>query len=154
MSASSFFTRLNPVFDAILRRPVLHWAFSWAVMVLEYTGRRTGRQISLIVGYRQHGDDLAVLVSEARTKTWWRNFREPGPVRLILKGRRRTGKAVLVSHEDDYFRHAVEEILRRVPGMKGVFKLDFDRERGLTPEQIAFLGHEIACVRITLTPEA
>ena len=153
MAATDFLTRVNPVIGGVLRTPVLHWIFSHSTMMLGYVGPRSGRHISFPVGYRMHGDHIAVLASEARRKTWWRNFREPGEVDLLLRGRRRRGRAVLVSPEDPFFRESVEEVLRRVPGMPRVFKVDFDRAQGLTPAQIAQLGGEIACVRVTLEPD-
>jgi hypothetical protein len=154
VAVTDFFTRLNPVFAGILRTPILHWLLSHSTMMLSYEGRRSGRRVSFPVGYRQRGNDIAVLASEARRKSWWRNFRQPGEVDLLLRGRRRRGCAVLVPPDDPFFRESVEEVLRRVPGMKRVFEVAFDRGAGLTPAQIARLGDEIACVRITLEPDA
>jgi deazaflavin-dependent oxidoreductase (nitroreductase family) len=150
VSVSSVFSRLNPWVGAILRTPVLHWILSPALMTLSYTGRRSGRRITLPVGYRQHGDEVAVLVSEARSKTWWRNFREPREVDVRLRGRPRRGRAELVTPDDPFFRASVEEVLRRVPGMRRVFKVDYDRRAALAQAQLEALRDEIACVRLTL----
>jgi len=153
VSVDSFMSRLNPMVVALLRSP-LHWIASPGLTVLSYTARKCGKRVTIPVGYQIDGDVVGVLVSEARRKRWWRNFREPGPVDLHLRGRARHGRGALVSPDDDYFRAAVEEVLRRVPAMDRVFKVDFDQRTGLTDEQLARLGVEIAVVRIELDPVA
>jgi deazaflavin-dependent oxidoreductase (nitroreductase family) len=146
-------SRLNPLVAAVLRSPV-HWLASPGLMLLTYTGRKSGRQFSIPVGYQLDGDEVTVMVSEAHEKRWWRNFREPGDVELHLRGRLRQGRAALVPADDPHFRASAENVLRRVPGMGRVFKVDFDRRAGLTEDQLEQLGNEIVVVRITLEPAA
>ena len=69
---------------------------------------------------------------------------------LRLRGQQRTGTARVAAPGSDAFRTAAESTLRRVPGMGRVFKVDFDRRAGLTDDQVAALGREIAVVRIEL----
>jgi len=151
VSVDSFMSRLNPLVVAILRSPV-HWIASSGLTLLTYSGRKSGRRISLPVGYQLDGNEVAVLVSEARNKRWWRNFREPGDVELTLRGKSRVGRAVVVASEDPFFRASAERVLRRVPGMGRVFKVDFDRRTGLTSAQLEQLGNEIVVVCISLEP--
>lgn len=50
-------------------------------MVLETTGRRSGRQRSTPVLYLRHGDALVVMAANAgaaRTPAWWLNLRHTG----------------------------------------------------------------------------
>lgn len=151
MSVDAFASRLNPLVSAILRSP-LHGLVSWGLALLTYTGRRSGRRISLPVGYQRDGDEVAVLVSEARRKRWWRNFQEPGDVELRLRGERRAGRAVVVPWQDPFFRRSAETALRRVPGLGRVFGVELAPGRGLGEAQLAKLGDEIAVVRIRLEP--
>jgi len=151
MSVDTVMSRLNPVVTSILRSP-FHWLLSPGLMLLSYTGRVSGRHITIPVGYQRVGDRVTVLVSEAKAKRWWRNFREPGEVSLRLRGRTLRGRAELVSPDALEFRESAERTLRRVPGMGRVFKVDFDRRTGLTPEQIRQLSREIAVVAIRLDP--
>ncbi len=58
--------------------------------VVVYSGRRTGVDHRLVVGYRVDGTTVHIRVGRADHKTWWRNFETPHPVRLLLAG---------VSHE-------------------------------------------------------
>ena len=145
-------SRLNPLVTFVLRAPVLHWLLSPGLVLLTVTGRRSGRRYTIPVGYQRSGDIVTVMVSKARSKQWWRNYRAPGPVVLQLRGQRLTGTARLAAPDSDAFREAAESTLRRVPGMGRVFKVDFDRRVGLTDSQVAALAHEIAVVQIELTP--
>src|SRR4051812_1369193 len=40
------------------------------------------------VQYARFGDDLALVAARASHKSWWRNFRDPAPVTITLRGRR------------------------------------------------------------------
>jgi hypothetical protein len=93
-----------------------------------------------------------VMVSEARRKQWWRNYAEPGPVSVRLRGQDRTGRAELVPPGSPAFEEIAEQTLRRVPYMRRVFRVaDYDPGAGLRVDQLDHLGDEIAIVRIRLT---
>jgi hypothetical protein len=60
--------------------------------VLRFRGRRTGRIVTVPVGYSPHGDgSLIVRVGRAEGKSWWRNFRDEHPVDVLLRGQWRHG---------------------------------------------------------------
>ena len=69
----------NPVVRAVLRSP-LHGMLSGGLLLLTYTGRRSGTVYTIPVGYRREGDALLVTVGWPEHKLWWRNLREPGAV--------------------------------------------------------------------------
>jgi hypothetical protein len=63
--------------------------------MVTYTGRRSGKTISLPVAYKRRGDDVVIGVSMPDAKTWWKNFLGDGaPLTITLDGRDRTGHAV------------------------------------------------------------
>jgi hypothetical protein len=65
------------------------------IVMLSYTGRRSGRRFSTPVAYRRTGDEITIAANLPETKTWWRNFLgEGGPLTLQLDGTERTGHAV------------------------------------------------------------
>jgi hypothetical protein len=62
--------------------------------VVTYTGRRSGRVVSLPVSYQRDGSTVTIQVSLPERKTWWRNFTgDGGPLSLNLDGADRTGHA-------------------------------------------------------------
>jgi hypothetical protein len=150
VSVDAIVSRLNPLFAALLRSP-LHFVLSPGLALLTITGRHSGRRYSIPVGYQQDGNDLVVMVSEARRKQWWRNYYEPGPVEVRLRGQERLGRAELVAPGSEPFREFADRTLQRVPWMRRVFHVDdYDPRVGLRTDQLDRLGEQIAIVRIQL----
>jgi len=77
----------NPMLVWLLRSP-LHWVASGRHLLITYTGRRTGRRITIPVWYRTSGSELSVTVGQPSRKQWWRNLMTESPVELQLRGRR------------------------------------------------------------------
>ena len=151
MSVDLNFRRFNPVVSSVLRSP-FHWVLSLGLMLITVTGRRTGRVYTIPVGYQRDGDVITVLVSEAPTKQWWRNFHDPAPVRMRVRGKDLKGLAEVVPPGSAEFRLQSERTLRRLPFMGKVFGIDYDRAQGLTDPQVAELGKSIAIVQIRCPP--
>jgi hypothetical protein len=143
------FTQLNPLVAWVLRSP-LHPLLDRGLLMLRVTGRRTGRQYWIPVGYRHDGRTITVLVSKAPRKRWWRNYRDPGPVDVLLRGRTLHGRAHVVPTESSTFQEAVERTLRRVPGLGRQFGIRYARRAGLTPEQRLTVAANAVVVSIDL----
>ena len=143
------FTGLNPGIAWVLRSPLRPLLDGWLLM-LRVTGRRTGRQYWIPVGYQRDGDTITVLVSKAPRKQWWRNYRDPGPADVLLRGRTLRGRAHVLSMESTAFHDAVERTLRRVPGLGRQFDIRYDRRTGLTPAQRQAVAANAVVVSIEL----
>lgn len=90
----------NPLVRALLRSPA-HGLLSGRVLLISYTGRRSGRSFALPVQYVREGDEVVVTVGWPERKTWWRNFSDaPRPVVLRLAGRDVQGTARAVERGD------------------------------------------------------
>ena len=151
VNVDAVMSRLNPLIVAILRTPVLHWLLSPGLMLVRVTGRRSGRRYRIPVGYQRDGDDLIVLVSRARKKQWWRNYREARKTEIRLRGRDRQGEAVVIAPGSAEFDHQIERSLARMPRMASVFGVErYDKRSGLTASQLEHLAREIAIVRIAV----
>jgi len=153
VSVDDFFTRLNPVLRALLRSP-LHPLVSRGLVLLTFTGRRSRERFTIPVGYQREADGaLTVMASEAPKKQWWKNYREPGPVEVLLRGRTRTGTARLLEPGSEEFQGCAERTLLRVPAMGRIWGIEYDRDTGLTEAQVSTLAESIAAVRVQLDPE-
>ena len=142
-------SRLNPLIAWILRSP-LHPLLDRGLLMLRVTGRRTGRRYWIPVGYQHEGRTITVLVSKAPRKQWWRNYRDPGPADVLLRGRTLHGRARVVPTESSTVQEAIERTLRRVPGLGRQFGIRFDRRTGLTPEQRRTVAANAVVVSIDL----
>ncbi|MCW0213745.1 MAG: hypothetical protein OJJ54_10325 [Pseudonocardia sp.] len=57
------------------------------LVMVTYTGRRSGRTFTIPVGYRRRDDVVTIAVVMPDAKSWWRNFLgEGGPITLHLGG--------------------------------------------------------------------
>jgi hypothetical protein len=149
MDLDRAFTRVNPLIAGILRAPVLHWLLSPTCMLLTITGRKSGRRYTIPVGYQRYGDDLITLVSKARRKSWWRNFREPWPVRIYLCRRSYDARGALVPAGSEEFRLHADRTFRRLPWLGRQFGIGYDRATGLTDDHARCLARDAAIVRFS-----
>ncbi len=86
------FKLLNPLMKLILNSP-FHQGLSKRVMVLSFTGRKTGKRYSTPVSYVWEGDHVIVVTFSP----WWKNFKEPAPVQMRIQGKSVSGTAVYVN---------------------------------------------------------
>jgi hypothetical protein len=85
---------INPLVRSLMRSP-LHRLASRRVALISYTGRHSGRRVTIPVGYEMAGLEVTITVGSPERKVWWRSLTGRGaPVELVIRGRRRTGHAV------------------------------------------------------------
>lgn len=72
---------LNPTLKFLLRSP-LHRAMSGGMMLLYFTGRKTGKRYDIVLAYHEEGGKLYTFSSSP----WSRNFIGGAPVTLRLRG--------------------------------------------------------------------
>lgn len=144
--------RLNGVVTFVLRSR-LHWLLSRGLALITVTGRRTGRRYTIPVGYLETRDAIVVLVGDAPSKTWWRNYEDEGPIELRLRGQLRSGRALVLSPGSESFRRTAEEAFRSARFIPRLFGIGFDPERGLSADDAGKLAQRAAIVRITLASE-
>ncbi len=85
---------MNPVVRLLLRSP-LHGMVSKALMLLTFTGRKSGKRYTIPVAYVRQNDVVTVFTSHA----WWKNLRDGAPVQVEIQHVRRTGTAVAISDD-------------------------------------------------------
>ena len=85
---------VNPALRMVLRSHV-HGLASGRFALITYTGRKSGREHTIPVLYRDKGDEVTIAVGWPDRKVWWRNLTgRGGPVRLLVRGRELRGHAV------------------------------------------------------------
>ena len=141
--------RMNPIVDFVLRSR-FHWLLSPGLALITVTGRRTGRRYTIPVGYLETSDAVVVLVNDPPTKTWWRNYVQPGPIEMRLRGVHRSGRAVVVPPGSEQFRRTAEESFRRSRVIPRLFGIAFDPSGELSVEEAERLSRRAAIVRIVL----
>lgn len=73
----------NRIIKPLLNSP-LHFLASGKVMLITFTGRKTGQLYTTPVEYRQDGNVLYVFTH--KDHVWWKNFQDGALVTLRLRG--------------------------------------------------------------------
>ncbi len=94
---------------ALLRSP-FHGLLSGMLMLLSYTGRKSGKVYTIPIGYFVWGTDELMAFSTAR---WWTNLRDSTPVTLLLKGQRLEAVPTVI-HEREGVIRTLEEFITRL----------------------------------------
>lgn len=90
-----FHTILNPLMSLLLRSP-LHFLVSDSLMLITFTGRKSGREYTTPVGYHEYGDGIVVFTHN----DWWKNLKGGVEVTLRIAGERRVGLASPIQDPD------------------------------------------------------
>lgn len=151
---AAIYTRINP----LMRRALSsrwHRVVSGRAVMLGITGRRSGKQYEICVGYARHdAESIDVLVSDAMNRTWWRNFVDGGPVRVVLRGERYDGWATAYRAPTREFKEIADRAVPKIIGVRGARRFfaipTFDPDVGLTDEDLRSLEGFAVAVHIAL----
>jgi hypothetical protein len=130
-----------------------HFILSGRTVLLRITGRRTGREYEIGVGYSQPDDTtLDVLVSDASHRTWWRNYLDGGPVRIVHRGRERAGWAMAHRAPTPEFKQIADRAIVNIVGVNGAQRFfalaSYDPEVGLRDDDLRLLEGFAVAVEI------
>lgn len=142
----------NPLVKAILgsRFP---GPLGKALMLLRFTGRKSGTVHTTPVGYVRDGDSVIVVTSPAYQ--WWKSIREGADVEVRLDGTWRSAHARVVSPSDPEFDRAVAiQVQGRGPRMLQGFGVPVDADGRIPPEARADLDAKALIVLIELKPRS
>lgn len=90
----------NKVAVPMLRLPLIGPLLRRGIVVIAYTGRKSGQQFELPVFYRRRGDEVRIDVAMPDQKRWWQNFTGDGaPIVVRLPDGERRGHAVTRRNE-------------------------------------------------------
>ncbi|MGH2634641.1 MAG: nitroreductase/quinone reductase family protein [Actinomycetota bacterium] len=123
---------LAPFVRAVLRSR-LHRLLSAKLLLLTYTGRTSGRNHTIPIGYFRWDDETVVSFTSRR---WWTNLRDGRPVRVLVRGR--WGAAVPTVEETlDASVELLGELIRRHgPRVTRHLFLGLPRDRAPTPQEL------------------
>ncbi|HTO45546.1 MAG TPA: nitroreductase/quinone reductase family protein [Burkholderiales bacterium] len=108
----AFFVVINPAVRFLLRSPI-HWLWSGSLMLITFTGRRTGKAYTTPVRYLESGD--AVWVFTGLETRWWKNLGGGATVSLRIRGEENLYRTEVVADAPDKIRSALGEFLAHFP---------------------------------------
>lgn len=83
---------VNRIMTWVLRSP-LHRVVSGSILVLTFTGRKSGKVYTTPLSYTRQGEQLIVFTHGA----WWKNLQGGAPVTVRLQGQDLPGQAAAIA---------------------------------------------------------
>jgi len=88
----------NPIVSWLLQSP-FHSGLSKDVLLIAFTGKKSGKEYITPVQYVRDGSTIWIVVGWPENKRWWRNLGGGAPVRLCLQRQWLSGDAVVFDGE-------------------------------------------------------
>ena len=130
---------------AILRSP-LHGMVSKTVLLITFTGRKSGKIYTTPVDYSQDGDQVYIFTHAS----WWKNLRGGASVTLRIRGREVQGIAEPVAGDKQAIAAGLREHLRKVRSDAKYYEVTFDENGNPKPEDVEKAAQSAVMIRIRL----
>jgi len=103
---------INPPVKLLLRSP-LHGLLSSNTLLLEFTGRKSGRTLSTPISY--YIADETVRCFTSKSYQWWQNLQGGKGVKLTIAGTTHESQAIVESRDEEKIAEALLNFLIAVP---------------------------------------
>ena len=129
----------------VLRSP-LHGMVSKTVLLITFTGRKSGKPYTTPVDYSQEGDQVTIFTHA----DWWKNLRDGAPVRVRIRGRELEGIAEPVAEDKGAVAAGLAAHLRKVPSDARYYGVTFDDQGNPRAEEVEKAAQTAVMIRIRL----
>ena len=136
---------VNNAMKFVLRSPA-HGMVSKSVMLITFTGRKSGKTYTTPVSYSQD-NDLVYIFTHA---SWWKNLQAGSPVTLRLRGRELQGLAEPVAEDKQVIADALSDHLRRVTSDARYYGVTFDDHGNPNSEEVERAVQTVVMIRVRL----
>ena len=116
---------INPVVAFLARSP-LHFLISHQVLVIQFKGRKSGKQYLVPVSYHEHESSYTCVT--LRSNIWWRNLKEVTHTKIWLKGTLKNAQIDLEFNNDQIVESTLRDLVtnNRVDAYFAKIKLNKD----------------------------
>jgi deazaflavin-dependent oxidoreductase (nitroreductase family) len=113
----------NPIISWILRSRLLHPLASKNLLLIAFTGKKSGKHYVTPVEYLQDGQTIWIMAGFPEKKHWWRNLIGGAPVNLCLRGEWVSGEAFALSGEGNVekLKSGLSQFAKRNPQRENYF---------------------------------
>lgn len=112
----------NKVMKLVLRTPLLHRVVSGNIMLLTYTGRKTGKVYTIPVSYTKRGNTVTMFTNH----NWSKNLVDSIPVTLRLRGRQLKAMLDFKTSDVEQITPVLLEHLRNKPADARIHKVTYE----------------------------
>jgi deazaflavin-dependent oxidoreductase (nitroreductase family) len=116
----------NPIIQWLLRSP-FHTFVSKNIMLITYTGRKSGKKYTTPVNYLNmiQGDDQFLATISFRERVWWRNLRGCSPVTVWVRGKDYPATSETIEDDSSVARN-LNDYIRINPGLAKYLKIKLE----------------------------
>ncbi len=118
---SLLFKVINPIMKWILQSP-LHSRISKRIMIITFTGKKSGRGYSTPVSYFREGEKVICFTHSP----WWKNIADGAEVKVRIQGEDFKGHGVAIKDDVDLKMENLTKLIRAVPGDSRFYNVEFD----------------------------
>jgi len=129
----SLFPLINLVMRALLCSP-LHPLFSDSILLLRFTGRKSGKRYTTPLRYLQ--DQEGVRLFTTKSTRWWRNIGDDTEVTLRVRGVERKYRASVTVDDPEVIRPHLLALLERYPADAAYHNLSLDSAGRPPPDDL------------------
>jgi len=136
---------VNKTMKFILRSP-MHGMVSKTVLLITFTGRKSGKTYTTPVDYSQSDGQVTVFTHA----DWWKNLRGGAPVTLRIRGREFRGLAEPVAEDKQAIAAGLIAHLRKVTSDARYYGVTFDDHGHPRAEEVEKAVQSVVMIRIRL----
>jgi deazaflavin-dependent oxidoreductase (nitroreductase family) len=140
------FVIINPIMRFLLRSP-LHVFWSKSLMLITFTGRKSGRTFTTPVRYVSSG--AKVYAFTAKENQWWRNLRGGADVVLRTRGQDAKYHAVAIDEDQAIIRQWLIKYLALFPQDAVYHNIRLNKDKSLNEDDLARAVPEAVVVEAT-----
>jgi len=137
------FLIINPMMRMLLRSP-LHFVQSKSLMLITFTGRKSGRLFTTPVRYVRVGDTVRCFTSAENL--WWRNLRGGAAVSLRIEGKEAPYWASPIENNPGAKRDALKHYLALFPQDAAYHGIRLNPDKSLVSEDLERAAHDAVVV--------
>lgn len=137
---------LNRAMKFVLRSP-LHALVSKTILLITFTGRKSGKTYTTPVSYSQDGDQVYIFTHA----NWWKNLHSQTPVTLLIRGREFHGLPEPVAADKSAIAAGLSAHLRKVRSDATFYNVTFDNQGNPRAEEVAKAVQTVVMIRLRLS---
>jgi len=138
---------MNRVMSTLLRLPLAHRMLSSMMLLITFTGRKSGKQYTTPVGYLRDGNRVYIMTK--RFRAWWHNFEQPASVTLRMAGQDFSGQASAVTDAAMVAQRMTQFIQAR-PNQAEIFEVRLLESGQPDPTSLAEVAQKVIVIEVQL----
>ena len=136
---------VNAMMKFILRSP-LHGLVSKSIMLITFTGQKSGKSYTTPVSYVRDGD-CVTMFTHGR---WWKNLQEGAPVTLRIRGQEMKGRANPIAEDKAAVAAGLQKFLQTLPRDAKYYGVTLGTDGQPNADQVAQAAKDAIMINIQL----